>query len=32
MKLYLKMAFDGLESYSMGQLEGIDDRLIIPIE
>jgi len=28
-EVYRKMAFDGLKSYSMGQLEGIDDRLII---
>jgi len=28
-EVYRTMAFDGLKSYSMGELEGIDDRLII---
>lgn len=28
-EVYRKMAFDGVKSYSMGELEGIDDRLII---
>ena len=28
-EVYRKMAFDGLTSYSMGEIEGIDDRLII---
>ncbi|QWC00243.1 pyridoxal phosphate-dependent aminotransferase [Mycoplasmatota bacterium] len=28
-EVYRKMAFDGLKSYSMGELDGIDDRLII---
>ncbi len=28
-EVYRKMAFDGLESHSMAQLKGIDDRLIL---
>jgi aspartate aminotransferase len=28
-EVYRKMAFDGIKSYSMGELDGIDDRLII---
>ena len=28
-EVYRKMAFDGLKSYSMAELEGIDDRLIL---
>lgn len=28
-EVYRKLAFDGLTSYSMGELEGLDDRLII---